>query len=112
MSVGWFLCALRRQGWGMYIFGHFQIFTNVEIYQSILSSKSPVLKVACPQSHMSSKSPILKVAVLKVACPQSRMSSKSPVLKVACPQSRVLKVAVLKATCPQSPIGVSLINSN
>ena len=55
-------------------------FTNVEI----LSSKSHVLKVICPQS---------------------RLSSKSSVLKVVCPQSRVLKVAVLKVVCPQSPTG-------
>ena len=51
----------------------------VDILKIILSPKSPVLKVSCPQSRMSSKSPVLKVAVLKVACPQSRMNDLSEI---------------------------------
>ena len=63
MSFGGFLGALRAQGWEMYIFGHF--FTNFNFCpQSRMSSKSHVLKVACPQSR------VLNVAVLNVACPQ------------------------------------------
>ena len=53
----------------------------------------------CPQSGVSSSRVSSKSHVLKVACPQSRMSSKSCVLKVVCPQSRVSS-----KWCPQSGV--------
>ena len=60
-------------------FSSFVKFDIVDISKIILSSKSHVLKVVCPQSRLSSKS-----SVLKVVCPQSRVlkvvSSKSSVL--------------------------------
>ena len=63
----------------------------------------------CPQSGVSSSRVSSKSHVLKVACPQSRMSSKSCVLKVVCPQSGVFKVVSSKWS---SQSGVSKVESS